>query len=98
VLTATTESELEADFATMVQNRVGALVLTPDRRGQLVELTARYTTPAIYLSRIFAEFGRLMSYGSSYVDLYESSGIYVGRIPKGAKPADLPIQQSTKGA
>jgi putative ABC transport system substrate-binding protein len=101
VLTATTDSELEADFATMGQNRVGALVVTPDplflsRSEQIVELVARYTMPTIYPSRIFADVGGLMSYGSGYRDLYERSGIYVGKILKGAKPADLPIQQSTK--
>jgi putative ABC transport system substrate-binding protein len=101
VLTATTESELEADFATMVKNRVGALVVTPDpfflsESKQLVELVARYTMPAIYPSRIFTDVGGLMSYGSGYRDLYERSGIYVGKILKGAKPADLPIQQSSK--
>jgi putative tryptophan/tyrosine transport system substrate-binding protein len=72
--------------------------VTPDpffisRRQQLVALVARYTIPAIYPSRTFAD---LMSYGSSYRDLFERSGIYVGKILKGAKPADLPIQQSTK--
>jgi putative tryptophan/tyrosine transport system substrate-binding protein len=101
VLTASTESELEAAFVTMVQRRVGGLVVMPDplfisRRERVVELAARHTMPAIYPLRVFADIGGLMSYGSSVVDLNQQSGIYVGKILKGAKPADLPIQQSTK--
>jgi putative tryptophan/tyrosine transport system substrate-binding protein len=101
VLTANAESDLEAAFATMVQHRVGALIIMPDPllfslREQLVELTARHTMPTIYPSRVFADVGGLMSYGSSVLDLDQWAGIYVGKILKGAKPADLPIQQSTK--
>jgi ABC-type uncharacterized transport system substrate-binding protein len=75
--------------------------VTPDpffisRRQQLVALVARYTIPAIYPSRTFADFGGLMSYGSSYRDLFERSGIYVGKILKGAKPADLPSNRAPK--
>jgi len=85
----------------MVQHRLGALIVVPDpfffgRREQLVELAARHMMPAIYPSRMFTDLGGLMSYGSEYQDLYERSGIYVGKILKGAKPADLPIQQSIK--
>ena len=70
VLTARTESELEVDFATMAQNRVGALIVMPDpffmsRRERLVELIAPHTIPAIYPSRTFANLGGLMSYGSA---------------------------------
>jgi putative tryptophan/tyrosine transport system substrate-binding protein len=101
VLTASTENELEADFATMVQNGVGALIVVPDpffigRREQLVQLAARHMMPAIYPSGVFVDLGGLMSYGSSVLDLSQQVGIYVGKILKGAKPADLPIQQSTK--
>jgi putative tryptophan/tyrosine transport system substrate-binding protein len=101
VLTASSENELEADFATMVQNGVGALIVVPDpffigRREQLVQLAARHMMPAIYPSRVFVDLGGLMSYGSSVLDLSQQVGIYVGKILKGAKPADLPIQQSTK--
>ena len=101
MLTARTESELEADFATMVQNRIGALIVMPDpffmsRRERLVELVARDTVPAIYPSRVFTDVGGLISYGSSVLDLNRELGIYVGKILKGAKPVDLPIQQSTK--
>jgi putative ABC transport system substrate-binding protein len=101
VLTASTESELEAAFVTMVQHRVGGLVVMPDplfisRREQVVELAAHHTMPAIYPLRVFTDIGGLMSDGSSVVDLFQQTGVYVGKILKGAKPADLPIQQSTK--
>jgi putative ABC transport system substrate-binding protein len=101
VLTASTESDLEAAFATMVQHRVGSLIVMPDpffisRGKQLVALAARHAMPAIYPLRIFADLGGLMSYGGSPVDQYQQAGIYVGKILNGAKPADLPIQQSTK--
>src|SRR5262249_15989715 len=101
VLTASTESELEAAFVTMVRHRVGGLVVIADplfisRRERVVELAAHHTIPAIYPLRRFADIGGLMSYGSSVLDLNQQAGIYVGKILKGAKPADLPIQQSTK--
>jgi putative tryptophan/tyrosine transport system substrate-binding protein len=101
VLSAGTESDLEAAFSTMVQHRVGALIVVPDpflisRREHLVELAALHAVPAIYPSRVFTDLGGLMSYGSSILDLSWQAGIYVGKIIKGAKPADLPIQQSTK--
>jgi putative ABC transport system substrate-binding protein len=101
VLTASIESDLEAAFATMVQHRVGSLIVMPDpffisRSKQLVALAARHAMPAIYPLRIFADLGGLMSYGGDIVDLYQQVGIYVGKILNGAKPADLPIQLSTK--
>ena len=101
VLTASTDSDLEAAFAIMVQHRVGALIVLPDpffisRRDRLVELAARYTMPAIYSFRAFPDVGGLMSYGSTVLDLNQQGGNYVGKILKGAKPADLPIHQSTK--
>jgi len=101
VLTASTDSDLEAAFAIMVQHRVGALIVMPDpffisRRDKLVELAARHTMPAIYSFRVFPDVGGLMSYGSTVLDLNQQGGNYVGKILKGAKPADLPIQQSTK--
>ena len=82
----------------MAQRGVGALIVMPDplfnsRREQLVELAARHTMPGIYPVRVYPEIGGLMSYGSGCRDLYERSGIYVGKILEGAKPADLPIQQ-----
>jgi putative ABC transport system substrate-binding protein len=101
VLTASTESDLEEAFATMVQHRIGSLIVMPDpffvsRGKQLVALAARHAMPAIYPLRIFADLGGLMSYGGSLVELYHQAGIYVGKILNGAKPADFPIQQSTK--
>src|SRR5215467_4607403 len=101
VLTASTESELDAAFATMAQNRVGGLVVMADpflisRRDKLVELAGLHAIPAIYQSRMFADIGGLMSYGGGVLDLNQQAGIYVGKILRGTKPADLPIQQSTK--
>jgi putative tryptophan/tyrosine transport system substrate-binding protein len=100
VLAASTESDLEAAFATMVQHRLSALIVEPDpffmsRREQLVELAARHKIPTIYPSRVFADVGGLISYGSG-VDISQQTGIYVGKILKGARPADLPIQRTTK--
>jgi ABC transporter substrate binding protein len=65
-----------------------------NRRAQLVNLTARYTLPAIFSNRDFAEIGGLMSYGSDFNDAYRQVGVYVGRILKGAKPAELPVVQN----
>ena len=101
VLTASTENDLEAAFATMVQRGVGGLIVKPDpffiyRSERLVGLAARHAMPAIYPIRAFADLGGLMSYGSNLREPYQQAGIYVGKILKGAKPADLPIQQSTK--
>jgi putative ABC transport system substrate-binding protein len=101
VMTASTESDLEAAFATMVQHRVGSLIVMPDpffisRREQLVALAARHAMPAIYPLKTFGDLGGLMSYGGNIVELNQQAGIYVGKILRGAKPADLPVQQSTK--
>jgi putative tryptophan/tyrosine transport system substrate-binding protein len=101
VLTASTESDLEAAFATMVERGVGGLILKPDpffidRRERLVGRAARHAMPAIYPLRAFADLGGLMSYGGSIIDLYQQAGFYVGKLLKGIKSADLPVQQSTK--
>jgi putative tryptophan/tyrosine transport system substrate-binding protein len=101
VLTASTESDLEAAFATMVQHRVGSLIVMPDpffmsRIEQLVALAARHAIPALYPLRTFADLGGLMSYGGRFFDLWQQAGIYVGKLLKGAKTTDLPVQQSTK--
>jgi putative ABC transport system substrate-binding protein len=101
LLTASTQSDLEAAFATMVQHRVGSLIVMPDpffnsHGEQLVALAARHAMPAIYPARFFADLGGLMSYGSNIPERHQQAGIYIGKILKGAKPADLPIQLSTK--
>jgi putative ABC transport system substrate-binding protein len=85
----------------MVQHQIGAVIIVPDpflisRREQLVALAARHAMPAMYPSRVFADLDGLISYGASILDLNRQAGIYVGKILKGAKPADLLIQQSTK--
>ena len=101
ILRADTESELNAAFATLGRSQADALLVCGSpfffaRREQLVVLAARHGVPAIYEWRDFAAAGGLMSYGTNLTDAYRQSGIYVGRILKGAKPADLPVMQSTK--
>jgi putative ABC transport system substrate-binding protein len=100
VLRASTEREIEDVFASLVQARAGGLVIGPDpffitRTEQLAALAARYAMPTIY-NREFAAAGGLISYGASLPDAYRLTGIYAGRVLKGEKPADLPVQQSTK--
>jgi putative ABC transport system substrate-binding protein len=100
ILKAATESEIDAAFASLVQLHVGALVLGPDpflnsRREQLVRLAARYAVPVIYDFRQNAAAGGLISYGPSLTYVNYQAGVYAGRILKGEKPADLPVQQPT---
>ena len=101
VLTASTENELDAAFTAMVQKRIDALLVKPDpffidRCKRLAALASRHAVPAIYSLPVFVEVGGLMSYGTDWVHSYQQAGIYAGRVLRGAKPADLPIQQSTK--
>ena len=100
ILKAGTESEIDAAFAALVQLRAVALLVGADpffysRREQLVALAARHTFPAIYGGRDWAAAGGLISYGMSFAANYREVAIYVGKILKGAKPADLPVQQPT---
>jgi putative ABC transport system substrate-binding protein len=101
VLNASTSREIDAAFADLVRNRPDALFVGPDpffnsRRAQLVNLASRHALPAAYGLREFVEIGGLMSYGTSIADAFHRVGVYTGRILKGAKPADLPVVQSTK--
>jgi putative tryptophan/tyrosine transport system substrate-binding protein len=101
VLKANTSHEIDAAFATFVRERPDALLVSGgpfllSRRVQLALLTARYAVPASYGAREYVEIGGLMSYSANIADAYRQVGVYAGRILKGAKPADLPVMQSTK--
>jgi putative tryptophan/tyrosine transport system substrate-binding protein len=100
-LNAGTSREIEAAFATLARDRADALFVAGDgffssRRVQFATLTARHAIPATYALRAYVEAGGLMSYGTEDLDRYRQAGIYTGQILKGAKPADLPVMQSTK--
>jgi ABC-type uncharacterized transport system substrate-binding protein len=101
VLKASTSREIDAAFVTIAGQRADALFVGPDaffnsRRVQLALLAARYAIPAAYAVREYADAGGLMSYGTSLADMFRQVGVYTGRILRGAKPADLPVVQSTK--
>jgi ABC-type uncharacterized transport system substrate-binding protein len=101
LLNAANEEEIDAAFAAMARERPDALLLDSDpflvsRRDQIVTLANYHRIPALYEWRESAEAGGLASYGPSHTEPYRLVGIYTGRILKGAKPADLPVLQSTK--
>src|SRR5215831_3322806 len=101
VLHASTERDLDTAFATLGRLRAGALVIGSDpfftsRSEQLAALTVRHAVPAAYEYRDFVAAGGLIGYGSDLADAYRLAGVYTGRVLKGEKPADLPVQQSTK--
>jgi putative tryptophan/tyrosine transport system substrate-binding protein len=100
ILRAVTEAEIDTAFASLGQLQAGGLVVAADaffvsRREQLVALASRYAVPATYEGRMFTAVGGLISYGIDNVAVTRQAGVYAGRILKGAKPADLPVQQPT---
>jgi len=101
LLHASSDAEIDAVFATLTKLRAGGLVIGTDaffisRNKKLAALALRYRIPTIYQWREFVAAGGLMSYGGSFADSYRVAGVYTGRILKGEKPADLPVQQATK--
>jgi putative ABC transport system substrate-binding protein len=101
VFNADTSAEIDSSFAAVSKWRPDALLIGSDplfitTRVQLVALAARHALPTIYFQRDHVDAGGLISYGPDYADSYRQAGVYVGRILKGAKPAELPVQQSTK--
>jgi putative tryptophan/tyrosine transport system substrate-binding protein len=101
VLNAATASEIDLAFASLMQQRAGALVVSGSpnfltRRDQLVTLMTRHKVPTMYGNREFVAAGGLISYGASILDSYRQAGLYVGRILRGDKPADLPVVQPTR--
>jgi putative ABC transport system substrate-binding protein len=101
VLHASAEGDFDMVFATILKLRAGGVMIGSDpffngRSKQLAELALHYAVPTIFQYRAFAAAGGLMSYGSSFTEPLRQTGAYTGRILKGEKPADLPVQQSTK--
>jgi putative tryptophan/tyrosine transport system substrate-binding protein len=101
VLHAGTSRDIDAIFASLAQQRIGALLVSPDplfytHRVQIVTLAVRYAVPAIYPFREFAEAGGLISFGASLPEMARLAGIYTARLLKGEKPADLPVLRATK--
>ena len=101
VLNASTSREIEASFVTMVRDRADALFVAADaflnsRRVQFATLATRHGVPSAYSNRAVVEAGGLMSYGTDTLDMFRQVGVYTGQILRGAKPADLPVLQSTK--
>jgi putative ABC transport system substrate-binding protein len=101
VLYSGSDSDFEPAFARLAENQASALVITTDaffisRIAELARLTLRHAVPAVFQYRDFVAAGGLMSYGGSFTDAYRQVGVYAGRILKGEKPADLPVQQASK--
>jgi len=101
VLNASTERDFDTVFAELIRLRADGLVIGASglflaRQEQLAKLAARHAVPAVFATREFVAAGGLMSYGGSVADSYRQAGVYTGRILKGEKPADLPVQQATK--
>src|SRR5262249_21742833 len=98
---ASSGDEIETAFVAIAKGGTASLLVTTDpfffsQQKRLVELAARHAVPAAYFTREFAVIGGLMSYGSSVSDSFRQAGVYAGRVLKGTKPADLPVQQPTK--
>src|SRR5262249_11890577 len=101
ILQAGSEREIDAAFAKLIDMRAGALIVAPHalfatQAQQLIALAARHAIPTLYWRREFTEAGGLMSYGSSLTDAFRVVGVYAGRILKGEKPGDLPVQRPSK--
>ena len=101
IVQASRDGEIDAAFAVLVNNRTDAFMVSPDAlflnyRAPLVRLAAHHTVPAMYFRREFAETGGLMSYGSNIADQFRQAGNYAGRILKGEKPTQMPVQRPTK--
>jgi ABC-type uncharacterized transport system substrate-binding protein len=101
VVTASTNSDIDAAFPTLVKKRADALLISPDplfttRRVQFIMLAVRHALPALYHRREFTEAGGLMSYGADLSEQHRQAGVYVGRILKGEKPAEMPVQLPTR--
>lgn len=101
IVTAATKSDIDTAFATFVKIRADGFLISPEalfvaNRGQILTLATRHRIPGMYHRREFAAAGGLMSYGSSFADQFRQTGVYAGRILKGANPADLPVEQPTR--
>jgi putative ABC transport system substrate-binding protein len=101
VLNARTASDIDLAFASLVRERASALVVGSggflvSRRGQIIALAARHALPAIYGFREYSADGGLVSYGNDIRDAFRRAGVYTGRILKGDKPADLPVERTTR--
>jgi putative ABC transport system substrate-binding protein len=101
IFDAKNSEEITAAFSELVRHKAGGLVVIPStlfttRMIQIVTLATRHAIPAVFQSREWAEAGGLMSYGTNVSETYRQVGVYAGRILRGAKPAELPVEQSTK--